>query len=417
MVAPAFAEVAKKVKNKPHNSLHLLIGITSAQTCMVLTGRLRAMREAGFKVTLLSAPGELAECIAKDEGVDRASIPMERAIAPWADMVSWFHMWRTLRRLRPDVVEFSTPKAGLLGLTAAFVARVPHRVYLLRGLKLERSRGFKRWLLLTAERCTTICAQHVLCNSLSLRMEADDLRIAPSAKLCVLGAGSSHGVDIERFSPGPSDVRQMYGIPKGVPVLGFVGRLTRDKGLPELLVAFDAILRKHPDAVLLLVGWFDAAEDALDSVVRDRIESHPRIHCTGYVVDPAPYYRAMDIFILPTWREGFPNAVLEAAATGIPAITTLSTGARDAVVPEVTGLLVPPGYPEAICEAVSRLLRKKEERMRMGNAARAWVCEHFVNHHILSLTVGFYKGIIGGGSPAISAVNREAVMDSASASQ
>lgn len=375
------------------------------------------MREAGFRVTLLSAPGELAECIARDEGVDRVSVPMERTIAPWADIVSWFHMWRTLRRLRPDVVEFSTPKAGLLGMTASFFARVPYRVYLLRGLKLERSRGFKRWLLLAAERCSAACAECVLCNSLSLRVEAEELRIAPERKLRVLGAGSSRGVDIQHFRPGHSEIRQHYGIPFDVPVIGFVGRLTRDKGLPELLVAFDAILRKHPDALLLLVGWFDASEDSLDNVVRERIESHPRILCTGYVVDPAPYYRAMDVFVLPTWREGFPNAVLEAAASGIPAITTLSTGARDAVVPEVTGLLVPPGYPEAICEAASRLLRDENLRRRMGNAARAWVTEHFVDRHILNLTIAFYKGLIGGKAPIVSATSRERAMDSASASQ
>ncbi|MDE3201707.1 MAG: glycosyltransferase family 4 protein, partial [Acidobacteriota bacterium] len=357
------------------------------------------MREAGFRITLLSAPGELSERIAQDEGVDLVEVPMERVIAPWADIISWFRIWRTLRRLRPDIVEFSTPKAGLLGLTAAFIARIPHRVYLLRGLKLERSRGLKRWLLLNAEKCTAACSQCVLCNSISLRMEAEDLQIAPDRKLRVLGAGSSRGVDVEHFSPGDSEIREQYGIAQKVQVLGFVGRLTRDKGLPELLVAFDAILRKHPEALLLLVGWFDASEDALDSVVRDRIETHPRIFCTGYVVDPAPYYRAMDVFILPTWREGFPNAVLEAAATGIPVITTLSTGARDAVVPEVTGLLVPPGYPEAICEATSRLLRDNSLRRRMGNAARAWVTEHFVDRHILNLTIAFYKGFIGGEAP------------------
>ncbi len=134
--------------------------------------------------------------------------------------------------------------------------------------------------------------------------------------------------------------------------MGFVGRLTRDKGLPELVQAFDLILRAEPSARLLLVGWFDAAEDALDKELRARILNHPRMDCTGFVSDTAPYYRAMDVLVLPTWREGFPNVVLEAAATGIPVVTTECTGARDSVVPEVTGLLIPPGYPDAICEAV-----------------------------------------------------------------
>jgi glycosyltransferase involved in cell wall biosynthesis len=141
---------------------------------------------------------------------------------------------------------------------------------------------------------------------------------------------------------------------------------------------------------LLLVGWFDAAEDALGAWTRARIESHPRIHCTGFVADTAPYYRAMDLMVLPTWREGFPNAVLEAAATGLPVITTECTGSRDSVVPEVTGLLIPPGYPEAISEAVLKLLRDPLRRWTMGQAARAWVCAHFADEYVLRLATEFY---------------------------
>jgi glycosyltransferase involved in cell wall biosynthesis len=112
------------------------------------------------------------------------------------------------------------------------------------------------------------------------------------------------------------------------------------------------------------------------------------------VADPAPYYRAMDLMVLPTWREGFPNVVLEAAATGIPVITTIATGSRDSVVPEVTGLLIPPGYPEAISEAVLKLLRNPERRRRMGQAARAWVVEHYANRRVLGLITAFYKSLL-----------------------
>jgi glycosyltransferase involved in cell wall biosynthesis len=177
-------------------------------------------------------------------------------------------------------------------------------------------------------------------------------------------------------------------------VVGFVGRLTRDKGLPELIDAFDAILRAEPAAHLLLVGWFDAADDALGEDLRARIERHPHIHFTGFVEDTAPYYRAMDLMALPTWREGFPNAVLEAAATGIPVVTTECTGSRDSVVPEVTGLLIPPGYPEAICEAVLKLLGDPRRRRCMGLAARAWVLEHYVDERVLGLTVAYYKKML-----------------------
>jgi glycosyltransferase involved in cell wall biosynthesis len=145
---------------------------------------------------------------------------------------------------------------------------------------------------------------------------------------------------------------------------------------------------------LLLVGWFDVSEDALASRWRVRIANHPRIHCTGFVSDTAPYYRAMDVMVLPSRREGFPNVVLEAAATGIPVITTECTGARDSVVPEVTGLLIPPGYPEAISEAALKLLREPARRRMMGDAARAWVCNHYSDERVLRLAVSFYKSLL-----------------------
>ncbi len=372
----------------------IVVGITHPQTCLTLTGRLRALREAGFRVTLVSSPGELFARTAEREGVEAIAIPMERQIAPLADLVSLARLCRLLLRLRPEMTEFSTPKAGLLGNLAAMLCGVPRRIYMLRGLKLETSIGFERLILLAAERLAAACAQVVLCNSESMRAQALALCVAPAAKLHLLGEGSSNGVDVERFSPGPSGVRNRLGLPRQAPVVGFVGRLTRDKGLPELIEAFESILKAEPEARLLLVGWFDASEDALSDALRERIENHPRIHCTGFVANTAPYYRAMDLLVLPTWREGFPNVVLEAAATGIPVITTLSTGSRDSVVPEVTGLLIPPGYPDAISEAVLKLLRDPARRRRIGGAARAWVLEHFVDERVLGLAAAFYKSLL-----------------------
>ena len=372
----------------------IVVGVTHAQTCLVLKGRLRTLREAGFRVTLVCSPGTLLDCIAGNEGVASVAIPIKRNIAPLADVISFVRLWRLLRKIKPDMVEFSTPKAGLLGTLAAMLCGVPSRVYMLRGLKLESATGLKRLILLAAERLAAACAHSVLCNSESLRAQAFALGIAPARKLHLLGNGSSNGVDSVRFSPGRSGVHTRLGLARDAFVIGFVGRLTRDKGLPELARAFDDILRVEPKAHLLLVGWFDEAEDALEDGLRAYIENHPHIHWTGFVDDAAAYYRAMDVMVLPTWREGFPNAVLEAASTGIPVITTVSTGSRDAVVPEVTGLLIPPGYPEAITEAVLRLLHDPERRRRMGRAARAWVLEHYANGYVLGLTVAYYKSLL-----------------------
>jgi glycosyltransferase involved in cell wall biosynthesis len=372
----------------------ILVGITHPQTCLVLRDRLRALREAGFRVVLVSSPGELLDRTAAEERIEAFSIPMRRAIAPLADAVSFVRLWRLLGKYSPDVVEFSTPKAGLLGLLASWLRRVPSRVYLLRGLRLETAHGIKRRILLTGERLAAACAHVVLCNSASLRAQALALGIAPGRKLVLLGEGSSHGVDTLRFSPGPSEVRERLGIPPLAPVVGFVGRLTRDKGVPELLKAFEAIRSAEPQARLLLVGWFDEAEDALDAALQARMAAHPAICCTGFVVETAAYYRAMDLMVLPTRREGFPNAVLEAAASGIPVVATEATGARDSVVPEVTGLLIPPASPEAIAHAVLSLLRDPSLRFGMGRAARAWACAYFSRQRVLELHLTFYAQML-----------------------
>jgi len=377
--------------NKPPT---ILVGVTHAQTCLVLGARLRALRNAGFHVLLLSSPGLLLDVTAAREHVERIELPMRRSIAPFADLVSLYRLWRLIGKYRPDLVEFGTPKAGLLGTLAAWLRGVPRRVYMLRGLKLESTSGLKRRILLAAERLAARCAHVVLCNSESLRAEALALRIAPLKKMRLLGEGSSNGVDVDRFSPGLSPVREQLGIPHNVPVIGFSGRLTRDKGLPELCEAFDLILRAEPSTRLLLVGWFDVAEDALDPGLRTRILRHPHIYCTGFVPDTAPYYRAMDLFVLPTWREGFPNVVLEAAATGLPVVTTESTGARDSVLPEITGLLIPPGHPEAIYEAVMKLIRDPQRRRLMGKSARAWILEHYVEARVVGMTVDYYKSLL-----------------------
>ena len=162
-----------------YNQPHIVVGITHPQTCLNLTGRLRTLRDAGFRVTLVSSPGELLYRTAAREGVEAIAIPIERQIAPLADLVSLLRLCWLLLRLRPQITEFSTPKAGLLGNLAALLCGVPRRIYMLRGLKLETSTGFERIILLTAERLSAACAQVVLCNSNSLRSEALALGVAP----------------------------------------------------------------------------------------------------------------------------------------------------------------------------------------------------------------------------------------------
>lgn len=376
------------------SSPHLVIGVTSAQTCLVLSARIRALRTAGFRITLVSNPGTLLESTARNEGAKAVAIPTERGIAPFSDCVSFWRLFQMLRKAKPDLVEFSTPKVGLLGLTAALLAGVPHRVYVLRGLKLESCTGLMRLVLLAAERIASRCAQVVLCTSPSLLKKTLALSIAPASKLRLIGDGSSHGVDTRRFSPGSSNVRARFGIHPDAMVIGFVGRMTLDKGVPDLIAAFERILEEKPQSYLLLVGWFDQSDDILDPALRRRITRHPRVVCSGFVADTAPYYRAMDLLILPTAREGFPNVVLEASSSGIPVITTYSTGACDSVRDGITGYLVPVRDPEAICKSAVRLLGDARERRRLGEAGRAWVQQRFADRRVAGLTGEFYSNLL-----------------------
>lgn len=392
MLEPPIEQAARAALHPVMQRPLIIVGITHSQTSVVVASRCRSLREAGFRVVLVASPGPLLEQLAAEEGLERIAIPMQRGIAPVRDLVSLFRLWRVLRRLRPEMTEFSTPKAGLLGNLASFLSGVPMRVYLLRGLRLETISGIQRRILTAAEQLAASCSSFVLCNSKSLMVEA--LSLLPERKLKLLGNGSSHGVDFARFAPGPSTLRQQFKIPDYAPVIGFVGRLTRDKGVPELMEAFDGLLKVVPQARLLLVGWFDASEDELDEELRIYIRNHPNVICTGFVKDTSPWYRVMDMMVLPTWREGFPNVVLEASASEVPVITTLATGARDAVVPEVTGLLIPPGHPEAICEAILDLLRDEPRRRAMGVAARQWVVENFSEEHVLRLTVSYYRNLL-----------------------
>jgi glycosyltransferase involved in cell wall biosynthesis len=373
---------------------HILVGVTSPQTCLVLAERLEALNAAGFRVSLLSGPGSLPDQVIQAKAVRSYTIPMGRTISPLRDVVALWRMLLLLYRLKPDIVEFSTPKAGFLGSVAAWMCRTPVRVYFLRGLRLETVHGPKRYILLLAERLASCCAHVVVCNSASLLDRAKQLHIARPAKLTLLGDGSSNGVDVVRFSPGKSHIRKQLRIPADALVVGFVGRLTGDKGLPELIEAFALILHQRPDAFLLLVGWFDAAEDALGLKLRARVEGHPRVVLTGYVADSAPYYRAMDVLVLPSWREGFPNAVLEAAASGVPGIVTDCTGSRDAVRHEITGLLVPAGNPEAICASILQVVEDSELRSKMSVAARKWAIEQYDKRRVLALAVSFYRELL-----------------------
>ena len=377
--------------SSPTPEVTILFGITSDQTLLVLRPQLLALQEAGFSVSLLCSPGPLAAELRSSSAIAVHLVPIRRGIAPLHDLLAFLRILRLLAHLRPAMVDFSTPKAALLGLLAARLLRIPVRIHTLRGLRMESASPMLQPVLLLAERATAACAHVVLCNSPSLLVQAARLHIAPAARLQMLAHGSTHGVDLDQFVPGPESTRAACGIPADALVLGYVGRLTRNKGIPELLQAFDGLRIQHPQLWLLLGGWFDASEDHLPPDIVQRILAHPAIVVTGFRAQVAPLYRAMDIFVLPTHREGFPNVALEAAASALPVVTTTATGACDAIQSGITGLLVPPGNPVALSDAIAELLHNPILRQQMGRNGRLWVAHNFAQPSVLAASVAFYR--------------------------
>jgi glycosyltransferase involved in cell wall biosynthesis len=372
--ASAFLESSSSIRLMQVGTADLSIGL--------MRGQLRFLRQAGFDVSVVSSPGPKLYAAAADEGVEAYAVPMAREISGLYDLVSLWRLWRLMWRVRPTITNVGTPKAGLLGGIASCLSRVPCRVYTLRGLRCETSTGLKRWCLVLAERIACFCAHRVICVSDSLREKAIELGIAGSRKFVVLASGSSNGVDIDRFAPTPerllqaATLRNSLGIPANAYVIGFVGRFTRDKGISELIEAFVRLRHQRPDLYLLLVGDFEEG-DPVSGDIRKAIENDPQIIRTGMVQDTGPYYYLVDMLALPTYREGFPNTVLEAQVAGKPVVTTHATGARDAVQDGITGILVPVGDAEALASAISRLIEHPEIAQKMGKAGQDRVQREF----------------------------------------
>ena len=363
----------------------------------IMRGKLRFLSENGFDVVLVSSPGEELGRTAEREGVRAVGIPMRREIRPWADVVSLIRLFRLMRLERPHLVLMGTPKAGLVASLASSLSGVPVRIYMLGGLRLETAKGLKWILLWAAEWVTTHTAHEVIVVSPSLLARVRGLKLLATSRGIVLGRGASNGVDTERFAATPDTARRAaatrreLGIPDTAFVFGFVGRLTVDKGIRELAAAFHQVAQRHADGWLLIVGDEDSKK--LPADIRRQLGSEPQVRFTGWLEDPMISYHMMDALTLPTYREGFPNAPLEAAAAGKPVVTTTATGAVDSVVHELTGLLIRPRDPTDLTEAMARLIENRQEAQEMGVRGRTYVEQNFSNSVVWAQLKGFLTSL------------------------
>jgi len=377
----------------------LVVAITDSVSTALLRGQLRHASEAGFDVWLLSGSGPGLDRFGEEEGVAVEGVSWQRGFAPLGDLRGCIQAYRLFRRIRPAIVNASTPKAGLLATLAAFLAGVPIRIFTLRGLRSTTLTGGPRLIVGCSEWLTCRLATDVVCIGEGIRAAAVSRGIVPAAKARVLAHGSSNGVDLARFTATPeklaaaAELRHSLGIPADSAVIGFVGRLVRDKGVSELVAAYASLRDEFPNLHLLLVGPAESA-NGLPPPLRKQIEAVPNIHATGTLQDPSPAYLAMDVLALPTHREGFGNVLLEAGAMGIPVVASAVEGCRDAVADGVTGALVPVENVPALAAALAAYLRDPDLRRRHGAAGRARVLECFRQEQLWQAQVEHYQSLL-----------------------
>lgn len=376
-----------------------LVLLTDPTSSILVRGQLGYLVDHGFRVAVATSTHSTHGASRFDTSVDVHQVDFVRQPSLRADLRAVRQVVALLRRLRPSLVNASTPKAGLIGMIGARLVRVPVRVYQVRGLRYETESGWRRRLYRTTERIAMRLATHVLFNSHSVRSIAERDRLLAPAHGIVLGSGSGNGVDVDRFRPATSDertrARARFGFPDDAVVVGFVGRLTPAKGVPDLLAAFSSIDRAddstiRPTAWLLLVGSAEP-DDPLDEAARRLIAEHPRIVPVEWLDDTAAVYAAMDVFAFASYREGLPNAPLEAQASGIPVVGYAATGTIDAVVDGRTGVLVPVGDRAALSTALQGLIEDSELRTHLGAEARRWVSATYASTTVWERVAQAYR--------------------------
>ena len=376
----------------------LLIHVTTVPfTFIFFYGQIAFMVHKGLEVQGVSSAtnGDL-KLVAARENIPMHAIDMTRRINPLADLGALTRLYRLFRKLKPAIVHAHTPKGGLLGVLAARLARVPVVIYGMHGLPFVTAAGLKRQLLRWTEALSCRFAHRVMAVSFAIRQRALAEGFCPGDKIRVLGSGSANGVDAEgRFSPDTispgvrEETRARYHIPEGSLVLGFVGRIVQDKGMVELAEAWSSLRAAFPSLYLVCVGAIES-QDPVPPPILEQLQADPRVRFCGHVEDPVLLYAIMDILVLPTYREGFPVSILEAAAMRLPVVATAVDGCTEAVMDGATGILVPPRDAAELTQAISRLVADPHLRSQMGEAGRQRVRKDFSPQLICQELYGNY---------------------------
>lgn len=363
---------------------------------LFLKGFLREMSDEGFEAVAVSSSGKDLEEVRVREGVKTISVEMERNISPLKDLKSLFHLIAVFKKEKPQIIHSITPKAGLLSMMAGWICKVPFRIHTFTGLVFPTSKGLKRWILILTDRITCLCATHVIPEGEGVK---NDLVINKITRkpLNVLGNGSIRGVDIEYFDPQLPEVRKQAEMIKRKEVFTFIfiGRLSSEKGIKELLGAFKSLNNEIPATRLLLIGWAEYDSKELKSYVSQTIAETNSIEFIGFQEDVRPWLLASQALVLPSYREGFPNSILEAGAMGIPSVATDINGANEIIKHGVNGLLLPPKDENALFEAMKTMVQNEALREKMAANARPMVAGRFNRKLVRKAMMDYYRNLKG----------------------
>lgn len=376
--------------------MRVLIVTTVPETLATILKDQPRYLAAHYHVALATCPAQDLSVVQENEGVEIYPVPMVRGINVLSDLVSVARMIKVLRNFRPVLVHSYTPKAGLITMLAAWLCRVPVRVHTFTGLISPSARGFKQKLLIAVDRLICACATHIVPEGAGVKTDLQRFRITRKP-LRVIGHGNIAGVDTSYFSPSAPGVnaaaaalRARFSIGADEFVFCYMGRLNKDKGLTELMQAFAHLT---PSAHLLLVGEIDGTAPVAADVLA-AINSHPRAHATGFLRDVRPALKAADVLVLPSYREGFPNAVLQAGAMQLPVIATNINGCNEVIEVGVNGWLVPVRDPQALEDAMRQAMHFSAPRLgKMGSYARERIKQRFERKQHWENMVAFYDGL------------------------
>ncbi|WP_392447296.1 glycosyltransferase family 4 protein [Capnocytophaga canis] len=366
----------------------------------LLKGQHRFMSDNGFEVVGVSSFGKELGEVSEDEGIRTVAIEMSRQITPLQDLKSLWKMWNFLRKEKPEIVHTHTPKAGTIGMLAAKLAGVPHRLHTVAGLPLMEAKGNKRKILNFVEKITYSCATKVYPNSKGLYHIILENNFTTKNKLKVIANGSSNGINTEYFSPESisdqekQELKKTLNIQPDDFVFIFVGRLVCDKGINELITAFSEL--RLPDTKLLLVGGEEKDLDPLQTKTIQEIERNKNIIAVGFQKDVRPYFAISDCLAFPSYREGFPNVVMQAGAMGLPSIVSDINGCNEIIAEGENGCIIPSKSVEELKLAMKKMREDKSLYHSLQQNSRRMIVERYQQEAVWKALLEEYNFLIAG---------------------